>query len=346
MIVPEAFLPAMQPLVTLRQSLGLQVVVATAEDVYDEFNGRQALGLGAAPIRQVRVQPLEHALPAAGRRRHAGPDQQRAAHGSRLDPRQPDCPAPVRVGEGYEITVSDNIYGCITGNCDPISPGGDVIPELMIGRLPVNSLADAQVVVAKLVAYEDLSGDQGWRRHLLLCSDDAFSGDAFSSFGGGAAAGYCLKDYELHFVGLNQKIRSIVQRDAGLAQMNVENLNLSDYLTDAEVPVTVDMFGNRCRDRAVARQHTHAGVTPTLFAHLNAGTMWWNYQGHANEYVLTHEDLYINSNDSPGGDDKFLFANTNQPVIFTAFCVPRQHVRAQRGRGGIRARAAASARTW
>jgi hypothetical protein len=182
MVVPEAFLPAMQPLVTLRQSLGMQVVVATAEDVYDEFNGGRH---SAMALRRFAKYAYNHwnarflllvgdgTLDPKNYGGLAGPD---------WIPVNP-VPGPVRVPEGYEITVSDNLYGCITGNCDPIYSSGTVIPELMIGRLPVNSLADAQAVVSKLVGYENLTGDQTWRRHLLLCSDDAFSSSTGPGFG-------------------------------------------------------------------------------------------------------------------------------------------------------------------
>ena len=39
LVVPEAFLPAIQPLVDLRTSQGLRVVVSPLEAINDEFNG-------------------------------------------------------------------------------------------------------------------------------------------------------------------------------------------------------------------------------------------------------------------------------------------------------------------
>ena len=317
MIVPEAFLSAMQPLVTLRQSLGMQVVVATAEDVYDEFNGGRH---SASALRRFAKYAYNHwntrflLLVGDGT---LDPNNYCGQAGKDWIPVNP-VPGPVRVPEGYEITVSDNLYGCITGNCDPINSGysaGIVVPELMIGRLPVNTLAEAQAVVSKLVGYENLSADQSWRRHLLLCSDDAYSTSAFNIDN---ALETCFSSSELNFVGLNDKIRSIVLRDAGLSQMNAESWNLRFYLANEHLVVNAP--GDSCRpDMQATRQATHAGVTPQLFSHLNSGTLWWNFQGHANEYVLTHEDLYVNQLDGPGSDDKWLFLNPTQPVIFSAF---------------------------
>src|SRR5438477_10014777 len=61
-------------------------------------------------------------------------------------------------------------------------------------------------------------------------------------------------------------------------------------------------------------------VTPVLFDHLGEGRAWWNFEGHANPYVLTHEDLYRNLGFS---DDQIYFTNTDKPFLFSAFsCHP------------------------
>jgi hypothetical protein len=329
-VCPEAFLGAIQPLVSLRQAQGLRVLVTTAEDVYDVFNGGRHSAWALRRLSRFAYDKWNTRFLLLVGDGTLDPMNYGRISGRDWIPVNP-VPGPVRVGEGYEVTVSDNLYGFLTGNADPITTFGDVIPELMIGRLPVNSAAEAATVVAKIVGNETLAGNQDWRRHLLLCSDDAFSSDAFSSFGS-AGPGYCYKDYEMHFLGLNQKIRSIVLRDAGLGQMDVENWNLRYYLAN-EPWTSSGAAGDTCRlDRTATRNRTHAGVTPLLFSHLNSGTLWWNYQGHANEYVLTHEDLYINSGDAPGSDDKFLFNNTDRPLFYTAFsCHANMFARAEGG---------------
>lgn len=315
LIVPEAFLPAVQPLVDLRESQGLGVLVAPAEAVYDEFNGgRHSAAAIQRFVRYAYEQWDTRFVVLFG---DGSIDPQRHDSRSGVDwvPTLP-IPGPVAVSEGFEIVPGDPVYGCLTGNCNP-QGFGPILIEVMIGRLPANTLADAHAVVAKLVAYEDLSGDQSWRRNLLLSSDDAFSGDSF--FGGGTSgAGYCHRIDEEHFVGLNTKCASIVTRDAGLAQTNAELFNLRYYL--ANEPWTYVPPADTCRpDRRGTQDRTHAGVTPQLFAKLNAGVLWWNFQGHANEYVLTHEDLYVNLGDGPSSDDKSLFANPGRPTFFSAF---------------------------
>ncbi len=331
LVVPEAFLPAVQPLVNLRESQGLRVLVAPTESIYDEFNGGRHSGLALRRFFRYAYQNWDSRFVLL--LGDGTVDPQRTASTSGVDwvPTLP-IPGPVAVGEGFEITPSDPAYGCLTGNCNPqgFTP---VLSELMIGRLPVNTLAGAQAVVAKVVGYEQLAPDQSWRRHVLLCSDDAFSGDSF--FGGGETpvAGYCHHPEEEHFVGLNEKIRSIINRDAGLALTNAELFNLRYYL--ASEPWSVTPPADTCRpDRDATRQRCHAGVTPQLFAKLNSGVLWWNYQGHANQHVLTHEDLYVNIADTPSSDDKFLFANQGKLFLYSAFsCHVNDFARNESGPG-------------
>lgn len=316
LIVPETFLPAVAPLVALRQSQGLHVVTATAEQVYDEFNGgRHSASAISRFIRYAydrwssrfvlllgdgTLDPMNH----YGR---AGKD---------WIPCFP-VPGPVPVTEGYELTVSDNAYACITGNCDPINRNEDVLPELMVGRLPANTLADAQAMVAKITAYEDYSGDQSWRLHSVLLSDDAYSSDGGFGVGNGAST-YCWKDYEERFRALNEKVHSVIVDEAGLSLMDAERFNLRYYIASPS------FYNDSCRvDRTTVRNYVNRAVTPVLMSHIGGsgatGTLWLNFQGHANEYVLTHEDLYVNNGDSPSSDNRYLFGNYGRPALFSAF---------------------------
>lgn len=313
LVVPEAFLPAMQPLVDLRTAAGLRVVVAPLESVDDEFNGGRH---SAASIQRFTRWAYDHwqsrflLLFGDG---NMDPMNYRRSSGRDWVPVLP-TPGPVPVSE-WELIPSDNRYGFLTGNSDPIYSFGDVIPEMMIGRIPVNTLGEAAAVVSKLVKYEDVAAtDPAWRRRMVLSSDDAFSGDSFFG-GGGSTSGYCFRWQEQHFVELNAKCASIIQRDAGLAQTDIDLFNLRWYLADQ--PYETPTPSDTCRpDRAATRTYTHATVTPILFDKLNAGVSWWNYQGHASEWVISHEDLYVNDT---GLDDKVRFANTDKLFLFSAF---------------------------
>jgi hypothetical protein len=68
-------------------------------------------------------------------------------------------------------TASDNRYVTIKGN--------DVLPEMLIGRLPVMSTSQAKVVVDKIISYEDDPPAGPWNQHVLFVADkpDEFGND-------------------------------------------------------------------------------------------------------------------------------------------------------------------------
>jgi hypothetical protein len=318
LVVPEAFQPATTPLATLRRNQGLSVVEAPVEGLYDEFDGgRHSATAIQRFVRYAYNQWGSRFLLLVGDGT-LDPNGNRAFSGKDYIPVLPS-PGPVGSSEGFEIVPSDNRYGFLTGNDDPIfSPDTNrVVPEVMVGRLTANSLSDVSTMVSKIVAYEDYTQPDAWRRNVLLNADDAFSGE--TTFGGGTTtSGYCHRSYEELFVGLNHTMRAYITSDTGVAGMNVEEFNLRSYLLNERT--TFDpVGGDTCRvDRAETQSHCHAAVTPVLLGKLNSGELMWNYQGHANEFVLTHEDLYVNSGTSLGDDSQRL-ANDGMPFFFAAF---------------------------
>lgn len=315
LVAPDAWLTQLAPLAAKRRSQGLSVVTAPVQGIYDEFNGGRPGPVGIQRFVRWGYDRWDSRFLLLGGDGTLDPHNHRRTSGGDWVPVLP-TPGPVPVGEGYEIIPSDNRYGCLTGNCDPIFGFGPMIPELMVGRLPINSPTQAQAIVAKLLAYEDIGADESWRRRVLLSSDDAYSGESF--FGGGATgSNYCHRDYEERFVFLADTMRGVILRDAGLAQMEVEKFDLRFYMPNE--PFTYVPPADTCRpDRAETQTRVHGNVTPQLFSKLSRGVLWWNYQGHANEFVLTHEDLYRNLGDGLS-DDKNLLTNTGKPFLYSAF---------------------------
>ncbi len=316
LVAPEAFIPATTQLSSLRRSQGLTVVEAPIESIYDEFGGGRHSPAALQRFAKYGYSQWNTRFLMLVGDGTLDPNHNLPTSGPDYIPVLP-TPGPVGSSEGLEITPSDNRYGFITGSEDPISglDSNRVVPELMVGRLTVNSATDANTVISKIVNYEDLSQPDAWRRNVLLNADDAFSGE--TTFGGGATTtGYCHRSYEELFVALGNTMRSYILSDSGVAGMNVEEFNLRSYLTNEAInfdPLT----GDTCRvDRNATQSHCHAGVTPILIGKLNTGQLMWNYQGHANEFVLTHESLF----DNLGADEDALrLQNDNMPFLFTAF---------------------------
>jgi len=331
LIVPQGFMAAVQPLVAFHEAKGLRVVVAPLEAVQDEFNGGRK-------------------SPYAIRRfvRHAYNNWNArfvllVGDGSE-DPRRyfstssPDLvpvkkmfgPVPVPfAGTDYvpELVPSDFWYvWCL--NC-PIWLPGLMRPDLYIGRLPVSTLAQVNATVSKIVNYENLAGDQSWRQKMLLMADDAYSGE--STFGGpGGSSQYCRRPQELIFSRINVVVDTLIRRSAGLAQSQIELFDLSYYVPNRTGEYTSSGGTDTCRTNTTTFiTRARATATPDLFSRLNAGRMWWSYQGHANEYVMSHERFY----DNQGGiDDKSRFTNDGRPFFFTGFsCHPNSFGRVRGG---------------
>ncbi|NOT34057.1 MAG: hypothetical protein HOP12_07795 [Candidatus Eisenbacteria bacterium] len=305
-VVPEAFLAAVQPLVAHRAAQGHRVVVAPAEGIYDEFNGGRKSPHAIKRFARFAFENWNsfYVLLVGD----ANQDPQRLLSTSSIDwiPTL-DIAGPVGVAQGRELIPADPWYGCIDNTCDVDDVIADV-PELAVGRLPAQNAQQVVDMVSKIVGYEDFTREPEWRRKVLLSADDAFSGESFFG-GGGGSSGYCFNGAEPVFEEISDTLARVIAEQSGLAQTQIEKFYLRQYL--AGEPQT------GCRpDLPAVQGRTHAGVTPQLLSRVNAGVMWWNYQGHANEFVLAHEDLYVNQ---AGNDDSRNLANGDSLFLFSAF---------------------------
>jgi len=70
-------------------------------------------------------------------------------------------------------TAGDNRYVTLSGT--------DVMPEMMLGRLAVNSAAEADAMVAKIVAYESNTTPGDWRQQFLAVADNADAAGYFNN---------------------------------------------------------------------------------------------------------------------------------------------------------------------
>lgn len=160
-IAPDALLPAAHQLALHRAGYGLSVKVITTQAIYDEFNAGQthpqairsflstALSRWRAPapafvvlLGDATTDPLGYlAAPPVG------------------------TPAFLRLVDPWLGEVADeNAFAAVAGD--------DIVPDLMVGRLPAGSLAEAEQLVAKIVQYDDLPLGDSWQQRLLLAADN------------------------------------------------------------------------------------------------------------------------------------------------------------------------------
>ena len=331
-VVPEAFLSAVPPLEQHRAAQGLSVAVAPIEAVYDEFNGGR--NSSYALRRYLRFAYENWDARFATFVGDGSEDPRNFTGTARPDwiPAHPiGGPVPFSTGSesAFERIPSDQWYGwCMT--CDPADfQFAPKIPELFIGRLPVNSAQEAAATIAKVIGYESFAPDQLWRRKMLLLADDQYSGQ--STFGGDpGSSSYCKRSYEDRFRLLSQTVRDVILIEAGLVESEPDVFDMGFWLRNE--PIDPVSLPDSCRaDRTSTQVRTRANVTPEMIARLNEGRLWWNYQGHSNEQEVAHEDIYRNLGSD---DDKTKFTNTGRLFFFSGFsCHPNSFGRAYEGAG-------------
>ncbi len=162
-IVPSdpAFAAALQPLLSLRTAQGYRVLMATTEDIYDEFNfgifDPSAIEAFADYAYANYVAPPPLFLLLAG-----------DAHIDYLDNFGSGLPqyVPAKLIEapGFGETPSDNEYAT--------TAGADSLPELYSGRLPARSAAELTAVVDDLLAYENSPPVSQLNAQSLFVADD------------------------------------------------------------------------------------------------------------------------------------------------------------------------------
>jgi hypothetical protein len=181
LIAPLAFTAALTPLVALRQSQGLTTAIENVQAVYDAYDdGRPTPNAIALYLRALyhaqdcatNEACLQYALlvgdGTADPRRYRASSYQTYIPPFLIDNADPE------VGE----SAADNRY--VTFD-DGLASYEDVVPDLALGRLPVNSLAETQAVIQKIITYETVPVFDTWYQTLVFAADDADGFDALAN---------------------------------------------------------------------------------------------------------------------------------------------------------------------
>jgi hypothetical protein len=161
-VTPSAFGSALTPLINLRQSQGLTVTVQNVQAIYDAYDGRptpEAIRAYIQTAYDTWMPRPEYVLLVGD----ATTDPKR----HKADSFNTYIPAYLEQVDPFAgETAADNRYVTMDGTADRF-------PDLMLGRLPVNSLAEVQTVVNKLVSYETTPAAGGWNAMVAFVADNA-----------------------------------------------------------------------------------------------------------------------------------------------------------------------------
>jgi hypothetical protein len=167
-IAHPSMAPALKPLVDLREEQGLSTAVVNVLGIYD------AWGDGRPDPEAIRAFIAEAYATWDPR-----PTYLLLVGDGSFDPRGYRESSPPTLIPPYLAstdrwageTASDNRYACVDGD--------DTLPDLMLGRLPVDSPTEAQAAVEKIIAYETVAAPDNWHARVLLVADDPDRGGDF-----------------------------------------------------------------------------------------------------------------------------------------------------------------------
>ena len=179
-ITSQDFWPAAEQLAIYRANQGLRTQVIDVQDVYDEFNGGS---MSSEAIHDFLAYTYNHwPTPAPQYVLLLGDGTYDMRH--YLPDTRPTYIPPylVYIDSLSREIASDNRYVTLTG--------GDILPEMHIGRMPVNNLDEANALVAKTITYETNPLPGEWQRNAIFVTDDLDEDDGFYDFADTLADGY------------------------------------------------------------------------------------------------------------------------------------------------------------
>jgi hypothetical protein len=167
-IAHHDFLPALTDLIQLRRAQGWTVLVEEVQAIYDAYGeGKpEPAAIHAyleAAYKTWKTRPVHVLLVGDGT---YDPKQNLEGSSGTFIP-----PFLAEVDPWAGETAADNRYVTVEGD--------DNLPDMLVGRLPVNSLVEAQTVVEKIVRYETQPAPGSWPGTGIVAADDPDDGGDF-----------------------------------------------------------------------------------------------------------------------------------------------------------------------
>ncbi len=80
---------------------------------------------------------------------------------------------PDRVFVPAFLAMTDSFMGQTAADNRYVDVNNDRMPDMHLGRFPVNTVAEAQEMVSRVIGYEAQTPDQNWNHHVIFVADDA-----------------------------------------------------------------------------------------------------------------------------------------------------------------------------
>ncbi len=178
--------PWLTDLITHREAQGLRVFAADIEDIYDTFS----FGIKSPQaLKDFLAYAYANWTPPA-------PQHVLLVGDSTYDPKNHWNEADATAYLPTYMIYTDYKGETVTDQWFVTFSGEDALADMNIGRLPAADAAQAEVMVAKIIAYETAVNSQTWQSDLLLVADNQRSGSAY--------------DYEAAFEAINEDAAALI----------------------------------------------------------------------------------------------------------------------------------------
>ncbi len=232
-----------------------------------------------------------------------------------------------------EPEETDQYYAEVTHGAPADPDGFDDLSDLYVGRLAVTTAEELEWNIERILQYEaPATGDDAWRRRVLLTADDAFSGDLGNTFG---VDGYRYQGNETSFresSDLYADSLAALPFDAVVpvkVYLSDFTMGCPDSCYDQDTDDCENGLGRDCgtyydcRNPAdwgaewrCMREHAEITYLPALREAIDRGALMWNFEGHANKAWLAHEEIF---RDDAQRRDIDVLDNGGMPFIFLGF---------------------------
>jgi hypothetical protein len=212
----------------------------------------------------------------------------------------------------FNWTEGGSLAEIVAGDVWFVSFDGDndYYYDCFLGRISCGSVDELSSYVDKVIAYEEFSDDDAWRKRFLLLADDAWS----TPLSGGS---YSYHSGETQFESGTDDIEEIMLLSPGARNMDIIRINMAD----STHPFNESQNPPNLYNTAV---WVRSKLTPELVGELDRGCFFFNFQGHASREQLTHEVVYADGtfciyDDPPCAEDVDMHTNYGKPFVFLGY---------------------------
>jgi hypothetical protein len=191
LITHSSFISETQRLADWRATQGMKVKVIDVQDIYDEFNG--GIFMPEAITNFISYTYTHWVNPTPTFVLLVGDGHYDFRNFRNLNEPEFIPPYLGEFDQYFGETAADNRFVTVSGT--------DTIPDLMIGRLPVRTLAETAALVDKIMVYEQNPPQDDWNLETLFVADDydPSAGD-FAALSDGVIADSIPTQYNIHKV--------------------------------------------------------------------------------------------------------------------------------------------------